>query len=163
MRHSFAPFDDDARYFLMSATGVDYRHTNFAGPDWLCVSCRDDSGKLMGLCAFEFKTWFDAFFSIAIRDPRCITLRVMRSMFRAVFSQAVRVTAEIDPGNAAAIHQARRMGFEPEGYKRFAIEGRRDAVLFGMTADTCRYLRTRLAGSYGPENEDFDGKQPQAS
>lgn len=163
MKHSFAPFDDEARAFLMAMTGVDYSNTDFTRPDWLCVSCRDDDGQLMGLCAFEFKTWFDAYFSIAIRDPRCITRRVMRAMFSAVFSSAVRVTAEIDPGNAAAIHQARRMGFEPEGYKKFAIEGRRDAILFGMTEDSCRFLRARWRGSYGPESEDFDGKQPQAS
>lgn len=163
MKHSFAPFDPEAVAFLSGMTGVDYSTTDFTKPDWLCVSARDDAGQLMGLCAFEFKTWFDAYFSIAIRDPSCITRRVMRSMFVAVFSRAVRVTAEIEPGNAVAVHQARRMGFEPEGYKRLAIEGRRDAVLFGMTADTCRFLRARWRGPSGPESEETDGKQPQAS
>ena len=143
MKVSFAPFDRGAVFFLSQQTGIDYTHTDFAGKDWLCVSAREDNGKLMGLCCFEFKTWFDAYFSIAIADRRCITRRVMRAMFKAVFSVAVRVTAEIEPSHPHAIRQAELMGFELEGFKRLAIEGRRDALTFGMTKDTCRYLNAR--------------------
>jgi RimJ/RimL family protein N-acetyltransferase len=140
MRHSFAPFERDAVLFLTAATGIDYTRTDFRKADWLCVSARDERGKLMGLCAFDFQLPFDAHFSIAIADRRCITRRVMRAMFTAVFRRASRVTALIEPDNADAIRQARVMGFREEGYMRLAVEGTRDALLFGMLREDCRYL-----------------------
>ena len=163
MKHSFRPFNDEEAAFLGQATGIDFSATDFADPAWLCVSCRNELGSLMGLCAFEFKSAFDAHFSIAIHDPRCITRRIMAAMFKAVFTRAARVTALIDPGNARAILQARRMGFVDEGYMRLAIEGRQDAILLGMTADTCRYLRTAPRGSQTPARGFYDGQQPEAA
>lgn len=162
MRHSFRPFDEEEAAFLGQATGVDFSRTDFARPDWLCVSCHEE-GRLLGLCAFEFKSPFDAHFSIAIRDRRCITRRVMRAMFKAVFSRAARVTALIAPGNAAALLQARRMGFEDEGFMRLAIEGRQDAILLGMTEDTCRYLRASPGRALAPGRGFNNGQQPEAA
>lgn len=163
MRHSFHPFNAEEKAFLSQATRVDFSRTDFANPLWLCVSARDDEGRLMGLCGFEFKTPFDAFFSCAIRDPRCLTRRVLRAMFTAVFSRAVRVSAEIDPANQDALAKAQRMGFEIEGYKRLAIEGRRDAFLLGMTRDTCRYLRDAPRARQGPRKGLWDGQHPVTS
>jgi RimJ/RimL family protein N-acetyltransferase len=140
MRHSFAPFDRECEDFLTKKLGINFFATDWTGPQWLCVSARDDDGALMGLCVFEFQTLFDAHFSIAIRDRRCITRRVLRAMFQAVFSRARRVTALIEPWNADAIRQARLMGFQPEGYMRLAVEGTRDALVFGMLREECRYL-----------------------
>lgn len=140
MKHSFAPFDRECEAFLTGATHIDFANTDWDQPQWLCVSARDDGGALMGLCVFEFKNGFDAHFSIAIRDRRCITRKVMRAMFQAVFSRARRVTALIEPWNADAIRQARLMGFQPEGYGRLMIEGTRDALIFGMLREECRYL-----------------------
>ena len=158
MRHSFAPFGIIERTLLSRATSIDYSRTVFDSPRWLCVSGYDDDDQLMGVCAFEFVSWFEAYFSIAILDRRCITRRIMRAMFTAVFSQAVRVTAEIEPAKGEAIRQARLMGFEPEGYKRLAIEGARDAVLFGMTKDTCRYLHRRQRAAAAETDEVSDGQ-----
>lgn len=163
MRISFAPFDADTAVFLSQMTGVEYRHVDFTRDKWLCVSGRRDDGTLMGCCLFEFVSWFEAYFSIAIADPRCISRRVMAAMFRAVFSQVVRVTAEIEPGNEHAIRLSKRMGFEIEGYKRLAIEGRRDAVLLGMTKDTCRYLRARPAAPQAAQHGDFHGQLSQSA
>ena len=162
MRHSFKPFGPEEAAFLSQATGVDFSRTDFSSPLWLCVSARDDEGQLMGLCGFEFKSYFDAYFSTAIRDPRCLTRRVLRAMFTAVFSHAVRVSAEIEPTNEDALGKAKRMGFEVEGYKRLAIEGRRDAFLLGMTKDTCRFLRAAPRARQGPGKGHFDGQHTQA-
>jgi hypothetical protein len=163
MRHSFAPFGPYEARFLSHATSIDYSRVDFASPRWLCVAGYDDKRALMGLCCFEFVSWFEAYFNIAILDPRCITRRIMRAMFTAAFTQAVRITAEVEPGNDRAIRQAQLMGFEIEGFKRLAIEGRRDAILLGMTKDTCRYLRARPRGSLTAKNENFDGQLTQAS
>jgi len=75
----------------------------------------------------------------------------------------VRISAEIEPNKDQTIALAQRMGFEIEGYKRKAIEGRRDALMLGMTADTCRFVRRAPRGSYGPDNEVSDGKHSQSA
>jgi hypothetical protein len=141
MKHSFAPFGREEAAFLSAATGIDFTGTDFRKPDWLCVSARDERGKLMGLCCFEFKTWFDAHFTLAIRDQRCVTRRVMAAMFQTVFRQARRVSALIDVHNVTALRQARLMGFQDEGYMRLGVEGTHDALLLGMLIEDCRYLR----------------------
>jgi RimJ/RimL family protein N-acetyltransferase len=159
VKHSFRPFGPEETAFLSHRTGIDFRGTDWSRPEWLCVSCRDDDGVLMGLCVFELKTWFDAHFSITIRDRRCITRRVLRAMFTAVFKQAVRVTALVEPWNADAIRQARLMGFREEGYMRKAVEGSRDAVVMGMLKEDCRYLKKQVL----PFREISNGLQPEAS
>lgn len=162
MKHSFAPFDAETVSALMAATRIDFSWTDFTRPNWLCVSCRDDDGQLMGLCMFEFQSRWDCDFTIAVRDPRCITRRVMRAMFTAVFSRATRVTAYIEPHNERAIRQARLMGFEPEGYARKKIEGTRDAVMLGMLREDCRYLEGRRRPAAFPVSEVIH-EEPQAS
>lgn len=140
MKLSFAPLRADAVELLSWATDIDYSRSDFAHPRWLCVTARRADDRLMGVAVFELKTWFDAYFSIAIVDPRCASRRVLRVMFDTVFRQAVRVTAEVDPGNEHALRQVRRMGFVYEGFKRLGVEGRRDALMFGMLREDCRYL-----------------------
>jgi hypothetical protein len=146
MKHSFAPFGIEERTFLTAMTDIDFMRTDFSKPAWLCVSARDEHNKLMGLCCFEFKTWFDAHFTLAIRDQRCVTRRVMASMFDAVFHQARRVTALIPVTNTTALRQARLMGFKDEGYMRLAVEGVRDAIVMGMLPADCRYLKGQSHG-----------------
>jgi hypothetical protein len=160
--HSFAPFDRDAVQLLTERIGIDYRFTDFASDRWLCVTGRRD-GELLGCCMFEFPVWFDAYFSIAVIDPRCITRRVMRAMFRAVFSRAVRVSAEIPPDQTLVIAKAQRMGFIIEGLKAKGIDGRRDALLLGMTEDTCQVLRRAPRGSQGRYSEVSDGQSTQSA
>jgi hypothetical protein len=141
MRHSFRPFTRDEVLFLQMMTNVDYSTTDFTQPHWLCVTAYDDEGKLMGVCAFEFKTWFDAHMTVAILDPRCVTRRLLRAMFTAVFSQARRITVLVEANNLRSFVQVKRMGFQPEGLGRLMVEGTRDALILGMTAGDCRYLR----------------------
>jgi RimJ/RimL family protein N-acetyltransferase len=152
VKHSFAPFDRDCERFLSQQLRIDFFDTDWTAPRWLCVQARSANGALMGVCAFEFKTWFDAHFSCAIADRRCLTRRLLRAMFTAVFSRARRVTAMIEPWNDDAIGQARRMGFRPEGYMRLAIEGSRDALVFGMLVGDCRYLKSTVSREMSGEH-----------
>ena len=140
---SFAPLDAQAVAYLSRQIGIDYSHCDFSGPNWLCVTGRDDGGQIAGVIACEFKEWFDVHFSAAVdprRLPRSIRERVLVAVFTTLFSSAVRVTALIAPENRVAISAARRMGFLYEGYMRLGVEGRRDAMLFGMLKHECRYL-----------------------
>ena len=140
MSHSFAPFNAEETLFLTSHTGIDFIGTDFSQPHWLCVSSSDGEGRLQGLCVFEFKSATDAHFTVAVKDKRFATKRGMRAMFEAVFSRAARVTALVEPWNHTAIRQAKIMGFQPEGFLRRAVEGDRDALIFGILREECRYL-----------------------
>ena len=84
------------------------------------MSSRDDEGRLQGLCCFEFRTWFEAHFTVAVRDKRFCYAARLRAMFTALFSRAMRVTALIEPGNDIAIRQAKHHGLPVEGYCRMA-------------------------------------------
>lgn len=140
MMLSFKPLALDAVEFLSERTDINYGFVDFTDPRWLCVTARHDDGEIAGVVACEFKEWFDAHFSCAVDDRRCLSRRVLRAIFRALFSRAVRVTALISPDNELAISGARRMGFVYEGFLRMGVEGKRDALIFGMLADDCRYL-----------------------
>ena len=97
----------------------------------------------MGVLVCEFKTWFDAHCTYAITDRRCMTKRLMRAVFSALFTQAVRLTSLIHPDNRHAISMAKRMGFKYEGRMRLAVEGKHDALVFGMLKSDCRFLMER--------------------
>lgn len=140
MKPSFEPLEPDAVVFLSEATGIDFMLTNFNSPQWFCVTARRPDGSLMGVAAGEFKTWFDVHFSCAVADRRCMSRRLLRTIFSALFSRAVRVTALVSPDNESAVQQTRRMGFVYEGFLRKGVEGNRDALLFGMLAEDCPFL-----------------------
>lgn len=137
---SFAPLEPDAVEFLTQETGIEFRHINFNGPQWLCVTARRDDGTLMGVAIGEFKTWFDCHFSCAICDQRCMSKRLLRAIFKTIFSRAVRITAEVDPAHRSAIDQVTRLGFVYEGFRRMGVEGNRDAAMYGMLREDCRFL-----------------------
>lgn len=140
MKPSFAPLADDAIEFLSQETGIDYTQIDFDQPHWFCVTARRRDGTLLGVIACEFKTWFEAHFNAAVADPGFIRAKLLSAIFSTVFSQAVRITALIDPDNERAIKNARQLGFVYEGYLRLGVEGRRDALLFGMLRHDCRFL-----------------------
>jgi hypothetical protein len=95
---------------------------------------------LMGVLACEFKTFFDVHFNTAISDPRCMSRRLLRAIFTALFSKAARITAEVAVDNRRALKNVLRMGFVLEGYCRLGIEGTRDAYVFGMLKEDCVFL-----------------------
>jgi hypothetical protein len=140
MKPDFSPLDAEAVDFLSEETGIEYRHIDFDKPHWFCITQRRDDGSLMGVLACEFKTWFEAHFTCAIADQRFMSKRLLRTIFTALFSRAVRVTALVAPDNHRAIAQMRRLGFVYEGFIRKGVEGHRDALMFGMLREDCRFL-----------------------
>ncbi|MER8619169.1 GNAT family N-acetyltransferase [Mesorhizobium sp. M1409] len=135
---SFDPLDDYAKAFLSEETGIDFTRQDMR--HWFCVTATNEHGAVVGVIAAEPKTWFDWHFNAACVDQRCVTRKLFRTTFRALFTQAVRITALIDPTNERAISNARRLGFVYEGFLRMGVEGRRDALMFGMLAEDCRFL-----------------------
>lgn len=147
MRVSFAPLDKDAAYLLSLESDVDFRNVNFASPKWFCATAYDDEGAIMGLVACEFKKTFDAYFNAVVINRRCMTRRVLRAIFAAVFSKAARITAEVSVDNRAALATVQRLGFVYEGYKRLGLDGHHDIYSYGMLKGDCRFLPDYSGGT----------------
>jgi hypothetical protein len=160
--HSFRPFTAIEAAILSDQVGIDYRHVDFAAPKWLCATAYEGD-ELLGMCCFEFQNWFNACFDIAVRDSRCITRRVLRAMFGAVFSRARRVTAHVNPHHDRTIQLAQRMGFQIEGYQRLMIEGTRDALVLGMLAEDCVFLPRQRRPAAFPLERVIHGQHPETA
>jgi Acetyltransferases, including N-acetylases of ribosomal proteins len=68
--------------------------------------------------------------------------QVMRAVFSYIFDQlgCVRVTAITTKSNKRAREFLERLGFVLEGNLRRGYDGRRDALLYGLLRDECRFL-----------------------
>jgi len=140
MKIQFGDLPPEAQSMMTKHLRVDFSHCDFKAPRWFSAWARNDAGHIMGMVCVEFQYWFEAKYSILILDPRCISRRVMRAFYTAVFSRARRITAEVEPDNHRALRQVQRMGFVYEGYRRLGLEGQRDTLVYGMLKEDCRYL-----------------------
>jgi len=136
----FGDLPDDAQYHLSNATGIDFSPWRMVAPRWFSAWARDERGAIAGIFAIEFKYVWEGYVNIVVMDRRCMTRRALRSIFTAAFSQAVRLTAEIEPHNRRALRQVQRMGFIYEGYRRMGLEGSKDVMCYGMLKSDCKYL-----------------------
>lgn len=157
MKISFAPFTPAEAQYLSSLTQVDFMRANFDSPRFLCVSARDDHNQLMGTALFDWRLSFEAHFSCAITDRRCLSRRLLKAMFTAAFARAIRIVALVRLDHEDAIRQARTMGFKDEGYARRAVEGTWDALQLSMLHEDCRYLRHAPPGFIVARNEGRHG------
>lgn len=138
--------------YMRDRIDLDLRGQNLDGPNWFCVTVREPiTGHVIAGLACEFKTPFDAHFSAAIDHPDAISRRLLRGIFRALFSRAARLTALVDPVNFAAEDMVERLGFVYEGFLRRGLDGRRDALLYGMIPEDCKFLGVRAARTIGEE------------
>jgi len=150
---SFAPLELDAVAFLEQRTGLDFSAADFEQPKWLCVTARRPDGALQGVLACEFKQWFNVHLTMAIDDIFCVSPKVLFAIFRTLFSRARRITALVPTDNERSLKQIHLLGFQYEGFMRLGFDGQRDALLFGMLANECRWLsrarrRILIAGGH---------------
>jgi hypothetical protein len=139
-RITFEPLQPDAVKFLSERTGIDYSVFDFHGPQWACATARDE-GIVLGVLLGEFTTWFEVHMTTAIDNPKFMTRRLLHAIFSTFFSRAMRVTAMCRPENEKSIRGIRRLGFRYEGFCRLGIEGKWDALVFGMLKNECRWIR----------------------
>ena len=136
----FGDLPTDAQVMLTQHLRVDFSHCNFKAPRWFSAWSRNERGYITGVLAVEFQTWFEGKITVLVLDPRCLSRRVLRAIFIALFSQAKRLTAEVEPDNRRALRQVQRLGFQFEGFHPLGLEGVRDTIVFGMLREDCRYL-----------------------
>ena len=159
MNVSFAPLKPDAVRYLIEMVGVDFSYSSFMPPNWFCATVRNDEGAVVAVLACEYRTPFDMTFNAAIDDPRFMSRRFLKAIFKALFSGAVRLTAEIEVNNAAALRIVPRLGFVYEGYCRRGINGVKDAFVFGMLKEDCKFLPGYAGGTITHIMEMPDGRR----
>lgn len=140
MKVFFGDLPTDAQDMLTRHLRVDFSHCSFKAPRWFSAWARNEKGHVIGIFAVEFPVWFEGKVTVLVLDPRCLSRRVLRAIFTALFSQVKRLTAEVEPDNRRALHQVQRLGFVYEGYRPLGLEGTRDTVVYGMLREDCRYL-----------------------
>lgn len=127
--------------YMRDRLDLDLRGQHLDGPNWFCVTVREQmTGQVIAGLACEFKSPFDVHFSAAIDHPDAISRRLLRGIFKALFSRAARVTALVEPGNFAAEDMVKRLGFVYEGFLRRGLDGRHDALIYGMLPEDCKFL-----------------------
>jgi hypothetical protein len=136
----FGDLPKDAQDMLTKHLRVDFTHCDFKAPRWFSAWARNDNGNICGIFAIEFPFWFEGRVTIMVLDPRCMSRRVLRAIFTAAFTNARRLTAEVEPDNRRALRQVQRLGFVYEGYRRLGLEGSRDTMMYGMLKGDCKYL-----------------------
>jgi hypothetical protein len=121
---------------MLNDTGVFFGDRHYA----VAMTAFDDAGAVMAVAVGERKSPHDIHLSVVVRNPRAVSVRILRKLFAALFRDATRVTALIDPDNPEAIDRIRRMAFTYEGFLRLGLDGRRDACVYGMLKGECPWI-----------------------
>lgn len=84
----------------------------------------------------------DVQMSIAASSPKWARRSIISVFFNYPFKQLCcsRVTAVCARNNKRARRMVEGFGFRQEGNMRHAIDGRRDAIIYGMLKNECRWL-----------------------
>jgi ribosomal protein S18 acetylase RimI-like enzyme len=140
VKPAFGDLPRDAQELLTARLRIDFSWCDFREPRWFSAWARDDEGHIAGIFATEFKYPWEGYVTILVLDQRCMTQRTLRAIFRALFTRAVRLTAEVEPHNRRALRQVQRLGFVYEGFRRLGLEGTKDVMTYGMLKSDCKYL-----------------------
>ena len=138
---TFEPLQPDAVRFLSVRTGGDFSGYDYTLPAFVCATSRTDDGAVTGVLMGEFTSRWEVHMTCAVDDNAIISRRLLHAIFATFFSCAVRVTAMCRPDNKRSETGIRRLGFKYEGYSRLGIEGKWDALVFGMLRHECRWIR----------------------
>lgn len=97
--------------------------------------------QTLGVVVFDGFTPFDVNMHIVIEDRRCVTRRILKQVFDYPFNQLGlrRVTGLVPESNVDALSFDLRLGFRPEGRKKWGA-GDEDELILGMTKESCRWI-----------------------
>jgi L-amino acid N-acyltransferase YncA len=101
-----------------------------------------ENGHVLGAVVYDSFTIYDCNITLAIKDRRCVTRRVISAVFSYPFLQLGlrRVSASVAADNEVSLRLMKRWGFRFEGLKIFG-DGLPDEFQFGMLANECRWLK----------------------
>jgi hypothetical protein len=134
--------------FAIEKAGLELIYNQFGipfyptdGSRWFMITVFDDiTDEVLASMVCEFKNSFDVHMTAVVADARAVSRKLLRTIFSTLFTQAVRVTAVVDPRNDDSIDALRRCGFQYEGFLRRGLDGDRDGLIYGMLREDCRFL-----------------------
>lgn len=99
--------------------------------------------RILAGVVIELKTPFDAHVSIYSIRPDVWTRRVIEEVFSYLFDHLgmVRVTCLTSKKNKRSRKIIRGLGFRHEGTLKKGLDGIRDAIVYGMTREQCRWIK----------------------
>lgn len=106
--------------------------------------------ELIGGVIFNNYTGFDVHVSIACRDHTWCTRKILTRLFQIVFHvwRCARLTAITGKKNKRTRRLLHGLGFKHEGVKRRGLDGKQDAMIYGMLYSECKWI-----GRYGKKKE----------
>jgi hypothetical protein len=135
-------------------TGQDFRR--YITPGWFSCTVFDSQDDVLAACVGEWKSLFEVDFTAAIDNPRAISRKLLRVIFGTLFQRAIRVVARVEPDNDHSADVVRRLGFQYAGFLRKGLDGDRDAYIFDMLREDCRWLPGYSGGTI--IRSDFAGE-----
>jgi RimJ/RimL family protein N-acetyltransferase len=103
----------------------------------------NDAGDFVGGVAINnYRPNNDCHITLAAETPLAFRPHVMRAVFTYIFDQlkCVRCTGVTTKRNKRSRAFMLHNGFELEGNIRRGYDGKRDALIFGLLRENCRYL-----------------------
>jgi hypothetical protein len=125
-------------HLIEDRTGVSFLRV--ASPDWFYCTVFDRFRNAKAACLAEPHNRFEVHFSVAVDDPGAVSRRLLRTIFSTLFSRYIRIVAKVEPSNTHSADVARRLGFQYAGFLRRGFDGDRDAYIFDMLREDCRWL-----------------------
>lgn len=109
----------------------------------VAVGFVDNQDRLVAGVALNLESAFEGSLSIYASVRNFATRPMLGTLFRFVFHEKglARLTCQVAKPNRRARRFVEKLGFRMEGVKRRGFDGRKDAVVYGMTADDCRWLK----------------------
>lgn len=113
-------------------------------------------GTFMGGCVISNYRGTDCEISCAAENSMCFRRNVMQAVFSYIFVQlgCVRCTSLTTKGNKRARSFLEALGFELEGNLRRGYDGSRDALVYGLLREQCRYVRAGEDGQVNTASAD---------
>jgi RimJ/RimL family protein N-acetyltransferase len=99
-------------------------------------------GNLAGGVVYSEYRGHDIRANIASTSPRWLSRDVLWQLFKYPFKQlgCARITVIVSDDNPRSERLARWLGFVPEGRIRAGMSTGRDALVFGMLQNECRWI-----------------------
>lgn len=140
-------------HLIEDRTGVEF--LKYAQPSWFYCTVYGRAGYVKASCLAEPQSLFEVHFTAAIDDPSAISRKLLKTIFGTLFSRYVRIVAKVEPENFHSADVVRRLGFQYAGFLRRGLDGNRDAYIFDMLRDDCKWLPGYTGGTV--IRTDFDG------
>ncbi len=103
----------------------------------------DKDGTLVAGVVIELKTPFDAYATVFSTTPRAWSKEIIAGLFQYLFTHlgVSRITCEAAKGNKRSRRIIEGLGFRHEGTKKKGLDGKRNAIIYGMTDDECQWIK----------------------